>query len=200
MQEPSIIPDNQSGASSDTSHEVIVSTVEAANILFKTAKKRLLDVNNWHQLCGKASAVFQLTDEKGNKVYRSAQLGDHFKINIPGPGSSTGEGNDWVQIEAIEHTVNDNIEVLAMRVRPTDNPRNEMEDVAHFFTDEASSTFSVSKQGNKIIAAVNGRNEKPNTKADKFTDKVRNALVATGAMIGLNKPQWKSLVKGLLEA
>jgi hypothetical protein len=30
-------------------------------------------------------------------------------------------------------------------------------------------------------------------------DKVRNAIVALGAMIGLSSPQWQSLVKGLLE-
>lgn len=199
MQEPSIIPDNNSGASSDTTYEFIAPDAKSAVSVFESAKQKLLKVNNWHQYSGKASAVFQLTDEKGNKVYRPAQLGDHFKIDIPGPGSSTGEGNDWVQIEAIEHTVNDDEEILAMRVRPTDNPENNKKDVAHFFTDEASSTFSVSKQGNKIIAAVNGRNEKPNVKADKLIDKVRNAIVGTTAIFGLNKPQWKSLVKGLLE-
>lgn len=199
MQEPSIIPENNTGASSDTSHEVIAPNPASAQAIFDSAKQKLLDVNNWHKYCGKTSAVFQLTDERGNKVYRAAQLGDHFKIDIPGPGSATGEGNDWVQIEAIEHTVNDDAEVLAMRVRPTDNPQNSKKDVAHFFTDEASSTFSVSKQGNKIVAAVNGRNEKPNVKADNLLDKVRNAVIATTAILGLNKPQWKSLVKGLLK-
>jgi hypothetical protein len=199
MQEPSIIPDNNSGASSDTTHELVASTAASANALFESVKQKLLDVNNWHKYCGKASAVFQLTDEEGNKVFRPAQLGDHFKIDIPGPGSSTGEGNDWVQIEAIEHTINEETEVLAMRVRPTDNPQNNRKDVAHFFTDEASSTFSVAKQGNKIVAAVNGRNEKPNVKAHKLIDKVRNAVIATTAILGLNKPQWKSLVKALLD-
>jgi len=199
MQETSIIPDNNSGASSHTAHEVIAPDAASAITIFESAKQKLLDVNNWHTYCGKGSAVFQLTDEKGNKVFRPAQLGDHFKIDIPGPGSSTGEGNDWVQIEAVEHTVNDDTEILALRVRPTDNPQNTNEDVAHFFTDEASSTFSVSKQGNKIVAAVNGRNEKPNVDADKLIDKVRNTVIAISAILGLNKPQWKSLVKGLLE-
>lgn len=199
MTEPSITPDKDSGASSDTTHEVVMSDSTAAQTLFESAKHKLLDVNNWHKYSGKGSAVFQLTDEKGNKVYRSAQLGDHFKIDIPGPGNSTGEGNDWVQVEAIEHTSDNDKEVLAMRVRPTDNPHTTKKDVAHFFTDEASSTFSVTMQGNKIVAAVNGRNEKPNTKADRLIDKVRNVIIAAGAIAGLNKPQWKSLVKGLLE-
>jgi hypothetical protein len=199
MAEPSIIPDNNTGATSDTSHEVVASDAIASQTLFDSAKHKLLDVNNWHKYCGTGSAVFQLTDEKGKNVYRSAQLGDHFQIDIPGPGTSTGEGNDWVQIEAIEHTSDNDKEVLAMRVRPTGNPQNTKKDVAHFFTDEASSTFSVTRQGNKIIAAVNGRNERPNTKADKLIDKVRNVIIAAGAIAGLNKPQWKSLVKGLLE-
>lgn len=199
MTEPSITPDKDSGASSDTSYEVVTSDSTSAQTLFQSAKQKLLDVNNWHKYAGNGSAVFQLTDENGNKVFRPVQLGDHFKIDIPGPGNSTGEGNDWVQVEAIEHTSDNDIEVLAMRVRPTDNPHTTKKDVAHFFTDEASSTFSVTMQGNKIVAAVNGRNEKPNTKADRLIDKVRNVIIAAGAIAGLNKPQWKSLVKGLLE-
>lgn len=193
-----ITPGNETGASSNTSHEVILTCEQEAMLLFEKAKERLLNVNQWHELGGKGTAAFQLTDEKGDEVYRSVQLGDHFKIDIPGPGSVKGKGYDWVQVEAISHTKTDDKEAIAVRVRPADNPGNDSDDVAHFFAEEASSTFSVTRIGNKVIATVEGRNEKPNTQTGSIADKLRNTIVAAGAIIGLNKPQWNSLVKGLL--
>jgi hypothetical protein len=70
--------------------------------------------------------------------------------------------------------------------------------VAHFFSDEATSNFIVQRRGLEVIAAVLGRNEKPNTGAEKIIDKARNTAVATGAVTAFSKLQWKSLVNGLL--
>lgn len=199
MEDRSLVPDYETGARSDNTHSVEKENEQAAKQLFQLAKERLLNVNGWHKLSGKASAVFQLTDEKGKTVDRSARLGDHFKIDIPGPGTLAGKGNDWVQVEAIEENATGDQEIIAIRVRPASDPKNTKEEVAHFFTDEASSTFSVIRKGNSITAAVHGRNEKPNLSAGNILDKARNAVVGAGAIAGLNKPQWKSLVRGLLE-
>jgi hypothetical protein len=192
-----IVPDQHTGAKTDAEHSITAESDEQAGKIFETAKRRLLDVNHWQQLCGKASAKFTLTDAEGNEVNRSAQVNDHFKINIPAPGSVTGEGYDWVQVETIEE--NEDGQLLAIRVRPATDPRTPGDDVAHFFKDAATSTFAVEKKGNKVMARVHGRNEEPNTTSEKVIDKVRNAIVAIGAMIGLSTPQWQSLVKGLLE-
>ncbi len=198
MKAPAIVPDNHSGASSNNEFSVQKQDIGSAQKLFQLGKARLLNVNQWHQLSGMASAVFQLTDEHGKEVNRPARLGDHFKIDIPGPGTITGKGNDWVQIEAIEENDEADCEIIAIRVRPASNPQSNKEDVAHFFSEEASSTFSITRNGNVVTAAVQGRNEKPNLKAENLLDKVRNAVIGTSAIAGMNKPQWKSLVKGLL--
>jgi hypothetical protein len=130
---------------------------------------------------------------------RTAQKGDHFKIDIPGPGSVTGEGYDWVQIEEIVEERDEQSDSIAIRVRPASNPRNEKSDVAHFFTNAATSNFIVKREGTKVSAAVRGRNEKPNTEAEAVIDKARNTAVATGAITGFSNYQWKSLVTGLLK-
>lgn len=195
----SLVPGNDTGVSSDSSHHITMADAKTAEVFFEVVKQRLLDVNRWHDLSGKGTAVFQLTDEKGNHVDRAVKLGDHFRIDIPGPGSVSGKGYDWVQVEAIEHSHENDSEVLAIRVRPADNPLSSNDRVAHFFSEEASSTFSVTKTGKTITASVQGRNEKPNVQTGNVIDKVRNTMIAAGAMIGLNKPQWKSLVKGLLQ-
>lgn len=200
-----IVPEQQSGAKTDNRYAVTVDTVHEATDLFNVVKERLQDVNNWHTLCGSASAIFTLTDSNGNEVDRKVQLGDHFKISIPAPemvkSTNTGEGHDWVVVEAIEDKSNslEKTESFAIRVRPAENPKTPNDDIAHFFKDDATSSFGVEREGNKITTHVHGRNEKPNTTTDSIMDKARNALVALGAMAGLSNPQWKNLVKGLLE-
>lgn len=200
-----IIPEQESGAKTDNKYSVTVDTVHKARDLFNVVKERLQDVNNWHIRCGSASAVFKLTDGDGNEVNRKVQLGDHFKISIPAPEmvkrTDAGEGHDWVVVEAIEDKSNsfEKIESFAIRVRPAENPKIPDDDVAHFFKDDATSSFGVEREGNKITTHVHGRNEKPNTTPDSVLDKARNALVALGAMAGLSNPQWEHLVKGLLE-
>jgi hypothetical protein len=190
-----IIPENKEGTQTNTERSIEFATEEESKQFFQIAKERLLDVNHWRKIAGNATADFQLTDEEGKPVNRTAKEGDHFKIDIPGPGSITGEGNDWVKIESIQEDEN----YIGIRVRPTSNPTNERKDIAHFFNDNSTSSFIIKKEGKKITAGVYGRNEKPNTKTETVVDKIRNATVATGAISGFSKLQWKSLVNGLIE-
>jgi hypothetical protein len=194
-----LVPEQRKGNESNTESSKSCGSTEQAKSLFKQLKQRLLDVNHWHDLAGALTANFRLTDPDGNNVNRTVQKGDHFRIDIPGPGTVTGEGYDWVQVEEISETVNDDSETVAIRVRPATNPNNEKTDTAHFFREDATSSFVVKREGNKLVAAVYGRNEKPNTKTDSLIDKARNVAVATGAVTGGAKLQWKSLVEGLLK-
>lgn len=195
-----LLPPQESGAETNTEHSTDAGDEAAATALFEQARQRLLNVNEWENLCGTGSAAFQLTDSVGKDVERSAQETDHFKIDIPGPGTITGDGYDWVRIERIEEK-NDragNQQLVVMQVRPATNPNNSKNDVAHFFNEEATSNFMVRRKGNIVTAAVYGRNESPNTAAEKGIDKARNAMVALSAMAGISKIQWKNLVKGIL--
>lgn len=194
-----IIPAQQEGTSGDTETVQNFETTEAAMKFYEVAKQRLLHVNNWQKWAGAATAHFQLTDAKGKHVDRSGQEGDYFKIDIPGLGPLTGEGYDWVQVEKITETHSGDGERIVIQVRPASNPNNERKDVAHFFSDSASSSFIVKRDGKTVTAHVHGRNEKPNTNAETLVDKVRNAAVATGAVAAFSKLRWKSLVNGLVK-
>jgi hypothetical protein len=161
-----------------------------------------LDINNWDKLSGAASARFTLTDAAGRPVEGPPQVGFHIKIDVPGPGSGKGDGFDWVQLEIIEDG-NDaalDREFIVMRVRPASNPGTSDKEVAHFFSDKATSNFLVMREKNAVTAAVLGRNEIPNTTDNTgLLDKLRNAVVGIGAALGMSNPQWKSLVNGLLD-
>jgi hypothetical protein len=194
-----ILPEQHEGSQTNTEATETLADAAAARAFFEVVRNRLLNVNAWHEYAGTGTASFQLTDERGSEVQRTAQKGDHFQIDIPGPGSQTGEGYDWVRIEEISEEHSGAGDSVAIRVRPAPNPRNEKGDVAHFFTSEATSNFVVKRQGNTVTAAVYGRNEKPNTEAETLIDKARNTAVATGAISGFSKIQWKNLITGLLQ-
>jgi hypothetical protein len=196
-----MIPDQRVGNKLDTVHEFIGKNENEAQQVFQMAVKRLLNVNVWDKVCGPLSAKFTLTDEQGRNIVRHPEPGDHFKIDVPGPGPSSGDGYDWVQVEAVDDKRNPGglEESLTIRVRPASNPGNPKSDTAHFFKRDATSSFRVRRIGNVVKAEVHGRNEIPNTNASEPADKVRNAVVGTGAVAGLSNPQWRSLVKGLLD-
>lgn len=199
--ERDIVPEQKTGKEVNTEHVLSLENKESAQQLFRTAMQRLLNVNQWEDLCGIGSANFQLTDPNGHEVERSAQEGDHFKIDIPGPGSVEGRGYDWVRIEKIEedNDLQADSESIAVRVRPATNPTTPGNEVAHFFNDEATSSFVVEREGSVVTAGVYGRNEKPNTGIKNLVDKARNAVVGLGAISGISSVQWHKLAKGLIE-
>jgi tellurite resistance protein len=102
-------------------------------------------------------------------------------------------------VKSISENNTGNEESITVTVQPSTNPLNDKDDVAHFFSEEASSSFVVKRVEKKITAGVFGRNEKPNTEAESFIDKARNVAVAAGALSGFSKLQWKSLVNGIME-
>lgn len=195
-----LVPPQHTGQHSETAHSIVATNDKQACQLFTKAKKNLLAINNWHYLSGNLSASFQLLDADAKSTNRAPQKGDYFKIDIPGPGTKKGQGYDWVKVEAIEEeNYSEQHIYIAIKVRPTKSPAGEPDASNHFFTSEATSTFSVERKGKKVTAAVIGRNEKPNTKTSNPFSKIRNAVVGFLAMLGFNKPQWKTLVKGILE-
>ena len=194
------IPKQKEGAKSDTWAQRRCRNREEAIAFFKLVKTRLLHVSAWEKICKGTGADFILTDHDGNIVERAAMEGDHFRIDIPGPGTIAGKGFDWVRIVKVEELENrdKDLEQLTIMVRPSNAPGKQEEEAAHFFKENASSTFIVSRTSQFIRAEVHGRNELPNLSANHFLDKLRNALVALGATIGFSRNQWKKLVKGLI--
>ncbi len=196
-----IIPDQQVGSKTGATSSFDLKNKFSAIKLFNTAKYRLLDVNHWYDICGRKGAEFQLTDDKGN-ILDSAipDIGNLIRIKLPAPPNAKGDGYDWVRIEKFENLkdLSKDEDLYGFRVRPVSNPNNRSGESAHFYTNDATSTFLIYRRGSKVFAMERGRNELPNA-SGSFLNKIRNFLVAIPAMLGFSKPQWKSLVEGILE-
>lgn len=195
-----IVPAQQRGVETNAEYSYRAGTTDEAMVVFQNACERLFNVNSWDKYSGKVSAIFRVTDETGKETNGMVKKGYYFKIDIPGPGSITGSGYDWVKIEKIDASSNnrEDWESIAMRVRPSPNPKNGNDDVAHFFNDDATSNFVVRREGLVITASVYGRNEIPNTKVHNVIDKTRNAAIGLTAVSGISSFQWNNLVKGIV--
>lgn len=192
------IPKQQTGASSDTISSVELDTSEAAQKHYEIVKARFLDINNWDKYAGEEKANFTLTSKDGKTIHSAPEVGNLFRITIPGPGNPSGDGDDWVQVEDIKHQTGADCESIAIRVRPAASPLDPSDETAHFYNEKATSTFIVKREKQTVTAEVHGRNEEPNNEDVNLLAKVRNTIVAIGGILAGSKFQWKALTKGLV--
>jgi|GEM_PF-241061 len=203
----SLVPKQVKGSRTGASSRLIAPSAKSAVKLYSRAKLRLMDINNWYELCGGKGAEFTLTDEKGNPLFSAEpRVGNLIRIKLPAPKNEAGDGYDWVRIEKFESSSESTDrkfsewkreEIFGFRVRPVSNPANNSTESAHFYTSEATSTFLVIRKGLTVYAIERGRNEKPNP-AGGFLNKIRNVFIALGAKMGFSVPQWKMLTDGIL--
>jgi hypothetical protein len=195
---PQVVPENVAGKLVDLEASVMEESAEEAENTFNRACTRLLNPPIWHEIAGALSASFELQNSDGQYPERLAEVGDYLKISIPGPGNSAGDGYDWVRVEAIEeNTLPEAAASFALRLRSSANPTHAEKGTAHFFTEDATSTFIAKMSGNEVVVSYHGRNEMPNTEGG-LGDKIRNTIVASGAALGLSELHWKALLNGLL--
>ena len=181
-------PDQKEGIQKQFSETVELETVEAARQFYKVARERMLDVNNWKQICDGLSSTFRLRNAHGEPVgHRLPEKGDFLQIDIPGPGPEAGDGRDWVRVETVE---DDNSvtadEIALMRVRPAPSPLNGQGEVAHFLDQQATSTFVVFRIGNRVTAEIFGSDEVANTESAGLLDKVRNVATSIVSWLGFS--------------
>lgn len=168
-----------------------------AKAFFSRIENQLLDVNRWHELAGEALAHFTLVDKARETVEGLAMEGLLLKIDIPGPGPA--EGFDWVMIEELKKMESSDVQSTALRVRPVPAPGSGDDEPTHFYDDKSTSTFTVTREGNIVTAAVYDRNIAPNTDSDSLIDKLRNAITGLVGEKAFSKIQWQSMVDGLLK-
>ena len=172
---------------------------EAAEAAYQKAKTLLMDVNRWSETGSLPGTKFQLMDADGEEADRPVMKGDYFRISIPGPSTEGGDGYDWVFVEEFKEVRENDMESLAFRVRPTSNPDSPSSEVAHFYSTDSTSSFTVTRKGKKISACIYDRNISPNENAETVGDKIRDKLVALAGINGMSKLQWQALADGVLD-
>src|SRR4051812_10704032 len=96
------VPNQQSGAETNTASSYDAQDLESARRKYESVKQRLLDIDHWQKYAGAATAAFKLMDEQGQPTNEKVREGFYFQIDIPGPGTKSGKGYDWVRVECVE--------------------------------------------------------------------------------------------------
>lgn len=192
-----ITPTQHTGKAVDALTTKDLITEENAKIFYTIVREKLRSVNHWSEIAGVSS--FQLTDIDGHDINDRAPIkNDHIKINIPGLPNAEGGGFDWVRVEEIETSGNDDMEEYGFRVRPAHNPIKNNGETAHFYSSDATSSFVVRRAGSVVSAEVHDRNTKTNEESTGVIDTLRNTVTGLAGLIGFSKIQWQILTDGLL--
>jgi hypothetical protein len=160
---------------------------------FTRAKEKLFNVDDWSTLAG-ISSNFGLYDPAGvRKATKTPEVGDHIRIDVPGPVPVY-----WVRVTAV-HAGADEAEFT---VSPSPDPQagQDAGEVKHFFRREASSTFRVERRGDTLTGWEIGKNEGINNQDEQAGNHgVVNTLVAEGGWAGFQALQWKKLTEYLVQ-
>lgn len=195
------IPEQKNGSFHDSESRKLFNDSESTDAGFEELKKRFLDINQWKNYCSERSAEFKLFDSSGKHIDRSPQVSDLIRIDIPGPGNSESKGYEWVKIREIsdQHLIKGEIETLIIVCEPTTIPDQEDNShIAHFYSEDSTSNFKISKGAKYIKIGIYGRNETPNLNTN-LASKIRNVAIAIGGMFGLSKTQWKIFADEMLK-
>lgn len=193
-----MIHQHETSGKFDAEHSIVSNSSEEARRLFSLASFRLLNVNQWHKFCGIPSWTFQLTDANGKFVTRPAKAGDYFRIDTLSEESSLDKEYDWERIEAMDDQRNPSAdkESLAIRVKRAVNPsRKGDRNKSRSNENDAFGSFEVYRNRNVVTAEIHGRKEN----ASEMTPKNQKFPAGTDILLGFPIPQWRSLIKGLLD-
>ncbi len=195
-----LVPKNKAGKAVDLEQSITEESLQDAITVFRLAYSRVIYPAIWKNLAGVGTASFSIWRAGSSEVHRHVYVNDFLRIDIPGPGPTAGDGYDWVKVETLQENIIPHAdESFVMRLRACANPEKATAGTAHFFTEEATSTFILKRTGKTVTFSYHGRNEKPNTSDVEPADKIRNKLVATSAVAGLSELQWTALLKGILQ-
>lgn len=175
------------------SSERQMSDEDSAQAEFNVSKRRLFDVNAWSSIPAIANSRFQLHGRDGIQLNTErVKEGDFIMIDLPGPLPYY-----WVKVTE----VTEQEDMAEFTVQPTYDPtvKEDKTVTAHFFQDQARSTFRVQCQGTVISAHEIGVDEAINNQSVEAGGKgLVNTLVAQAGWAGFQQYQWKNLTEFLV--
>ena len=194
------IPAQLKGGSHNIVSMQCANSIDVALNYFEELQLRLKAVNQWHSFSAKIKAKFFLIDSETSQITTDLKVGNLIKIDIPGPGSPSGNGYDWTEIIDIQMGIeNTESPFFAFTIRPCPAPDSNEETVAHFYNKESTNTFIVRRIGTCLYAEVHGRNQIENTSDAPLLDIVRNKAVAIGSKFGIGSLNWIGFASALLD-
>lgn len=162
-----------------------------ASEAFAHSVAKLFNVNGWSALSS-ISADFALYDPIGkSKSDGVVEVGDFIQIELPGPTPI-----NWVRVihQAKEE------KLAEFTVQPCPDPlANKPDQIEHFFSEQARSTFRVELAGCTLSAYEIGQQEAINNQQPQAGERALiNTFIAETGWLFYQKIQWKLLTDYLV--
>ncbi|MCU7619314.1 hypothetical protein NZ698_19205 [Chryseobacterium sp. PBS4-4] len=191
-----LVPINRKGSENNAVAFLNCQSETEAFEKFKKLSQNLLKINDWNVKGGKNPTEFSIYNKDKSQ---SVQENDLVKIKIPAPENKLGNGFDWIVVKKIQIIEKTDVKVFLLQMKPNSCPENSNKKTAHFYMEDASSTFILSKKNDTIQFSIHGRNEIPNTKKIGFLNSCRNFFVANGGIFGGSKLQWQDFAEEFIK-
>ena len=192
------IPTQSKGGFHDTVNMYCAENQREADIFYNRLRSRLEAVNAWETYSDKVKTGFALFQPGTRNTTTALEEGNLIRIDIPGIGNPRGKGYDWTKIVDIQKREDGDYPFFSFTVKPCPFYGGSEEPVAHFYTEDASSTFIVRRFGTCIYAEVHGRNAVENCTDGDLLDNLRNKSVAIGSKLGIGNLNWLAFTESLL--
>ena len=193
-----LLPVNTSGSANNAAaFQTFHSEAEAFD-KFRSLSRKLLQINDWKVNAGKNPTDFYLHNKEQEKL-AFAEMNDLVKIKMPAPKNQTGKGFDWVVINKLDSIEDTGMKVLLLQMKPHSCAENMNDQIAHFYTEDATNNFILAKKGKTVQLSIHGRNEIPNVKNIGFLNSCRNFFVANGGIFGGSKVQWQDFAEEFIK-
>jgi hypothetical protein len=164
-----------------------------ATEVFSSLKAKLFDIKDWNEHSLLSS--YEVFDEHGKSI-ESEKLSAGVFVRISLKGTIK---YDWIKVIDIYEAADEFI----ITVQPTYDPTEKKVDksvISHFFTDESTNNFCLSREGEKVRLYVIGLNEKQNTSETKNTlETIRNVAVNLSTYLGIQNGEWEKFCHYFIE-
>lgn len=185
----------RSGKSQRTELSRKYNTVQEAKQAFRRQTESLLRPGGWNsQAIGITyadSPRWDLLDSKGIERPKNPRLEQNDILRI-----ANVAGTDfYVQAE----NVNNQRDNVQFTLRPCKNPQSPNPgETTHFFTKEATRTFTLQREGNEVFFVTEGRNETLNIASESGPFVASNAVGGAAVMYGMGSLHWELFAHRLL--
>jgi hypothetical protein len=182
-----------------TSEYIRTATRHGALRLFERAKTKLMDVNNWDRLCGNDSAIFKLTDERGNLLETASPgIGDLVRIELPHSTDERPQYN-WLRVEEFEsgRDLLKDEDIFEFKLKQLPEPLAKENAKTNSHEPTKRLVFLLRRVASRVILIEAGGSSILQAATETF--KWKNLVNIFSTLFGMPDRQWKRLIKGVLQ-
>lgn len=193
-----IIPAEKASGYTGASCTYSAESRHAALVLFNEAKTRLLNINEWGNLCHSSPAGFNLTDASGNLIDTTPVVGNLIRIRLPLLQGQPELKYAWARIENFEckKDLLKDEDLFGFSIRPVSGPVKAESELV--YSSNMMSYFFIFRKASNITV-IEHENTLEKTNGISIIARMKLLFMELLSALRLSRSRWKNLVHGILK-